>query len=598
MALTLPAYSQSNPQQSGTVGTATVTGMVKLGGEPAAGIPMAMVPEQQNRAGGRQPNQPPQEEKTFQSSTDGNGIYRFTGVAAGRYRVMPLTETLVSAGNNPGGGGISISVSEGQAVSQIDFSMARGGIITGRVTDSNNRPIIAERINLTTVAETGQPRQPSGGNRFGLETDDRGVYRAYGLPPGRYLVSAGNDGAGFRPGPAFNRRASYTKTYHPNATEESQAQIVEVTAGSVSENIDIQLGLPVKAYAVSGRAVDSKTSQPVQGVPITVTREVRNGRGGQPAAPGGGNVSSTNAEGEFRIAGLMPGRYSVSVNPINFSGGTAITNEFYSEPTSFEISSDDTTGVELRVNQGASISGLVAIEGVSDPAVLSRLTQLMVFANSRSGQGPQRQAPGQGGGQSGGTTSGSNSLSSVSPTGIFRVGGLAPGTVRLNINAGGLRSGGAFKLIRIERNGALINGDVEVTSGEQVAGIRIVVGYGSAVIQGRVIISGGTLPPGARLTLSARSLSSQTSGAGANTAARVEADGQFRIENLLPGSYELRLTAVTRNVGPGGGRGGQGRGGQGGTPTQPQVKTPEVRQTVTVTNGSPTNVTLNLNLSQ
>lgn len=601
LALTLPAVSQANYQQPGT---ATVTGMVRLGGEPAAGIAMAMIPEQTGGPGRRQPNQPQQgqqtqEDKTFQATTDANGIYRFTAVPAGRYRVMPLTETLVSASGNPNGTAISISVSEGQAVSQIDFSMARGGVITGRVIDGNNRPVIAERITLSTVTETGQSRQVNGGNRFGLETDDRGIYRAYGLPAGRYLVSAGTDAAGLRPGPAFNRRAIYAKTFHPNATEESEAQIIEVAAGSVSENVNIQLGLPAKTYAVSGRAVDSKTGQPVQSVPISVTREARNGRGGQAGFPTG-NVSSTNAEGEFRITGLFPGRYSVSVNPANFAGGTAVTNEFYSEPTSFEISSDDASGVELQVNQGAAIAGIVAIEGTNDPTLTNRLSQLMVFANSRGGQ---RQAGGQGGGQAsgqGGATSGGNGLSSVSPAGIFRVGGLAPGTFRLNINGGGggFGGGGAFKLIRIERNGSPINGDVEVTSGEQISGIRIVVGYGSAVIQGRVLVNGAPPPAGLRIMVSARSANS-TAGNGGGGNQRVEADGQFRIENLLPGAYEIRATGTVAG-GPGGrGQGGrQGRGGQAGVPAQPQTTIQEDRQTVTATNGQLANVTLNLKLVQ
>jgi hypothetical protein len=329
-----------------------------------------------------------------------------------------------------------------------------------------------------------------------------------------------------------------------------------------------------------------------------VTREARNGRGGQ-AGFSTGNVSSTNAEGEFRLTGLFPGRYSVSVNPANFSGGAAVTNEFYSEPASFEITSDDATGVELQVNQGAAIAGVVTIEGTNDPTLTNRLSQLMVFANSRGGQG-QRQAPGQGGAGQGGATSGSNGLSSISPGGIFRIGGLAPGTFRLNINGGGggFGGGGAFKLIRIERNGSPINGDVEVTSGEQIGGVRIVVGYGSAVILGRVLVNGAPPPAGLRLMVSAR-LSNSTAANGGGGNQRVEADGQFRIENLLPGAYEIRATGTTAGGPGGGGQGGRsGRGGQTGVPAQPQIRVQEDRQTVTVTNGQPANITLNLKLIQ
>jgi hypothetical protein len=77
----------------------------------------------------------------------------------------------------------------------------------------------------------------------------------------------------------------------------------------------------------------------------------------------------------------------------------------------------------------------------------------------------------------------------------------------------------------------------------------------------------------------------------------------FRIEGLLSGSYELRLTATTGGFGGpggGGGRGGGQRGGgqQSGGVTAPQIQIPEVRQTVTVTNGQETRATLNLTVPQ
>jgi len=601
MLLALSAMAQTTQQ----AGTATITGMVKVGEAPAAGVAMALIANQigqTNRGGGRPtPGAEPQDQSQnlIQTVTDENGIYRFTGLRAGGYRVMPMTETLVAtAGNvqgfggagNPqgfGGAGKAVTVSDGQVVTQIDFAMARGGIITGRVTDNNGRPVIAERINLSTVNETGQARPAFGGNRAGVETDDRGVYRAYGLPAGKYLVSAGNDG-GNRIAPGQARRANYPRTFYPSATEQAEAQVIEVTAGGEVEGIDIVLGGPLKAFAVTGRAVDAQTGQPVSGVPISAAKVARSGRGAQ--MPGPANTGSTNEKGEFRIAGLLPGTYSISVPAMSFASGAPASSEYFSETTSFEITSDDTSGVELRVHRGASITGTVVIEGSNDPSLTARLSQLMVFATSRNqgqqGQG-QRQAPGQ--------TSGRNSMGQVGGDGIFRVSGLAPGVVRLSVNGGGFGGNGTFRLLRIERNGSPTNGDIEIVSGESVTGIRVVVAFASAVIQGRVVVSGGTLPAGTRLNVTARPVNSAASTGGGNNA-RLEANGQFRIENLLPGVYEVRVTANTFGGGQGGRGGRPGQGGQ--APTQPQIKIPEVRQTVTVTNGAPANVTLTLNLAQ
>ncbi|MGH9937139.1 MAG: hypothetical protein ACREAM_12880 [Blastocatellia bacterium] len=567
-AVSRAAFSQSTSQAS--TGTGAITGAVKLGEAPASGITLALMPER-----GRMAPQPqPEMEIANRAVTDEKGQYRFSNVAAGRFRVMLLAEAFVASGDGARGAGVAVTVSDGQTVSNIDFTLARGGVITGRVVDSDGRPVIAERINLAMAAENGRAQPFNGGNRFGFETDDRGVYRIYGLPAGRYILSAG--GAD-RPGQS--RRIRYPRTFYPDAVEQAQAQIVEVEAGAVAESIDIRLGAPLKAYAVAGRAVDAESGQPVFGVPINIGRE----RGGQ--GPAGASSGVTNEEGKFRVTGLTSGRYTASVRASGLPGGGAEMNsDYYSDPVNFEISDGNATGVEVKVHRGASIAGAVVVEGASDPSVAARLSQLTISANSRGGQNQNQGQAGRGG------AGGRQNFAQVGAQGSFRIGGIAPGRVRLNVNGlgGGGRGGGnGFSLVRIERNGAAINGDLDVASGEQITGIRVVVGYGTGVIQGRVVVTGGALPAGTRLMVSVRSLNS----AGQNRPAQVDASGQFRVEGLLPGGYEVRLNAL---VGGGVGRGGRG----GGAANRSQTRLPDVRQTVSVVNGSPTNVTLNLNLSQ
>lgn len=586
-ALSQPA-SPAAGQPASVAGTGAITGAVKLGDAPAARITLALAPDRMGRMAPQ-----PEPETTNRAVTDEKGQYRFTNVAAGRFRVTPLAEAFVvtSDGARPGGpGGMAVTVSEGQTVSNIDFTLARGGVITGRVTDGDGRPVIAERINLTMAVENGQPQPFNGGNRFGYETDDRGVYRIYGLPAGRYLVGAGG---GDRPG--VSRRIRYPRTYYPDAVEEAQAQIVEVQAGAVVESIDIRLGAPLKAYAVAGRAVDAESGQPVFGAPINIGRE----RG-----PGQAGASSgvTNADGQFRVTGLTPGRYSASIRSSGFPAAADTSGDFYSDPVSFEIGSDNVTGVEIKVHRGASIAGVVVIEGANDTSVAARLSQLMISANSRGGQSQQAQQSqraqqSQGQAERGGVGGRQNSAQ-VGPNGAFRIGGLAPGRIRLNVNElGGGFGGNGFTLARIERDGAVINGEFNIASGEQVTGIRVIVGYGTGVIQGRVVVAGGALPPGTRLMVSVRPLNS----AGQNRRAQpaqVDASGQFQVEGLLSGSYEVRLNALAGGGGFGAGRGGGRGGGRGAAANRSQIKIPDVRQTINVVNGSSSSVTLNLDLSQ
>ena len=74
------------------------------------------------------------------------------------------------------------------------MTIVRGGVITGIVRDTGGRPVPGLNVRVLKLgynAVTGERTlgAPSTGS-VGL-TDDRGEYRAYGLPPGGYLVVVG-----------------------------------------------------------------------------------------------------------------------------------------------------------------------------------------------------------------------------------------------------------------------------------------------------------------------------------------------------------------------------------------------------------------------
>jgi hypothetical protein len=587
--------SQPSGQGANVTGTGAVTGVVKLGDAPAVGISLTLLPDRMGPIG----QQPDSANRVV---TDEKGEYRFTSVAAGRYRVTPLAEAFVitsGATLNGGSSGVSVTVSEGQTTSNIDLTLARGGVITGRVTDEDGRPVIAERIGLSMVDANGQPQSVNGGTSFGNETDDRGVYRLYGLPAGRYLVSAGG---GDRAG--VSRRIRYPLTYYPDVVDQDQAKPVDVKTDFSADGIDIHLGAPLKTYGVTGRVVDADSGQPAPSLPVNIVP--LRGRGGAAGGVAVGGVvgSVANAEGAFRVTGLAPGNYQASAGSSGFTGGDpSAASDFYSDPVNFEISGGDVTGVEIKVHQGATIAGVVVIDGGADPSIGAQLSQLMISAVSRGGQ--QSPAQGQAGG---GGMGGRQNFSQVGSDGAFRITGVPPGRVRLSVNGpGGFGGGQGFSLSRVERDGAVVTGGFNVAPTEQVTGVRVYVVYSAGVIQGRVVVTGGALPAGTRLTVSVRSLDS----GGRNRPAMVDPSGQFRVEGLAPGNYEVSLNARSFTPGAGGGYGGGrgagvGGGGTGGRGTgaagrsvnNSQINIPDVRQTVSVNNVTPSNVTLNLNLSQ
>jgi Carboxypeptidase regulatory-like domain len=552
-------------------GSATVTGIIKNGDTPFANVALSLVPD---RGGFNRPGNfgPAPVNSAYKSTTDVSGKFTFTNVPAGRYRLEAQAEAFVGTRSE------SLTVTDGQTVTAPDLTLARGGVITGRVI-ANNRPLIAQRITLQRLGDDGTAQPFFSGNPQGFETDDRGLFRIYGLPAGKYLVSAGESNTGFGRGggmrPGARLATKYAQTYHPDAVEVAQATVLEIAPGKVIENADIRMGEPLKRYVASGRVLDSESGQPLAGILIQSNQNGGPNGGG----PGGGGANFTSAtsdaNGAFAVSGLLPGNYSVSL------GRTPdMAASYYGNSVPFQITDSNVSGLTLSVKLGASIAGVVILEGVTDPAQrIAQLAQARVMAmvrgnnNGGGGQG----AGGRGGG--GGNNSGRTSMSQVNADGTFRLSGLTAGTATLDLN-----SFNGLSIIRIEREGAAI-----------ASGIRIIAGIGNGVIRGQVVVQ-GALPVGTRLNVSLRSLTS-----GTNDSSQINAQGQFRFTGLLPGSYELTVSGIGGGQpGAGGGRGGgggRGANGQGTTPT-PTVTLPVVKQVVTVANGVETPVTLTLSVSQ
>lgn len=586
----------STPVNAATVpviATASVTGQIKIGETPARSVSVALVAM---GAGNRQLNT----DATTRVTTDADGRYKFTNLVAGNYRVTVLAPGYVVFGTSDlVRNGQQVTLKEAEAVERIDFTLTRGGVITGKVVNSNNRPVINEAVNISTVDDTGQQtpfNPPSGAG--GIRTDDRGVYRAYGLPPGKYLVSAGQgDGRGGGPGFVAATRA-YIRTYHPETTDVSQATLITVEAGKEVAEVDIRMAA-LETYAAAGSVIDAESGKPVMGALIGHS-SVRGGGGGRgqqiPQGPGSTDGMTGN-EGEFRIEGLARGNYTVSVtqDPQN-----PVTTEYYSQPVTFEIASSDVTGLEIKLQRGASVTGTVVLDGSTD---LSILANVMVNASVR-GSGVGR----------------TSSTANVAPSGLFRVSGLAPGRVSLNVSDAtnpGPFSG--LQILRMEKDGADMQSGLEVAQGEQVAGVRVYIAYGTSIVRGVIQPTGGTLTPDIRLMAMARRTDGGNTvggggfGGGGTMPAQVDANGRFQISNLVPGTYTISIQSMGGfgggGFGGGGFGGGQGQGrpqGQGAGQGQPAQGQPQFQgqqrqaaasQTVVVGNGTTQDVVIPLDLT-
>jgi protocatechuate 3,4-dioxygenase beta subunit len=487
-------------------GTATISGRVLLKGEPAPDVAVVLQPL---------PVVFPQNpDAVLRVRTDSSGRFHLAAVVAGRYSIWAFSPGAISPNDTSFGPipGKPLNVSDGENVENIDLPLKPGGVITGRVTDASGRPLVDERLELTRLDREGKP-QPNYGSPYTYEmygTDDRGVYRLYGLSEGRYRISVG-----FAQTPGsisiVNSRSYYPKTYYPDARDESQAKVIEVTEGFEATNIDIKVGESKRSYDIYGRVVDADSGQPVAGASISYGAFI----GGR-ISSWGSNGTRSGANGEFHMIGVLPGQYGVFVP-------SESDNDFYSEPVTCDVNEGDVQGVEIKVRQGGSISGVVVIEGANDPKIISRLSQLNLRAFMRPNQGSM--TPIMGGG-----------LIRPNPDGSFRIRGLQAGKVELTI---GQTPGLAFS--RVEVNGAPQREGIEVNSGESVTGVKMVLTRASLSLRGELKLIGVAVPAGVRLIAVARR-TDQSTRSQPSSSAEVDARGQFVIENLAPGEYEVRVS--------------------------------------------------------
>ena len=126
------------------------------------------------------------------TSTDEDGNYKLTGLTAGKFTILALAKSyVVASGSGFKEPGQSVNLVEGEAVTKVDFALVRGGVVTGRITDADGHPIIGEQVNLVLKDSSPDPRAQFMFGATRNQTDDRGIYRIYGLGPGSYNISVG-----------------------------------------------------------------------------------------------------------------------------------------------------------------------------------------------------------------------------------------------------------------------------------------------------------------------------------------------------------------------------------------------------------------------
>ena len=319
--------------------------------------------------------------------TDDLGEYRLSGLAAGRYevhsirgidsesafrgidpaaddRLRQLRQELLprsvpmSAGSVVdvrSGAEVSLTLVHGETAVILPYATV-GGVVTGVLTDAWGEPAEGISVRLWQIGfANGRPEARAAG--LVRVTDDRGRYRLFHIPAGRYLVVAtdevSRDDSTQPSGPSsasqpFAPASSYVPVYYPGRTSVADASPVQVPPATQVSGIDMVF-TQTREASVFGVAVTA-AGQPLQAV-VTLAASHRSGALAlpirrAPAADGG----------RFEFLNIPPGEYVIRTTV-----GNDTTLEFGAQFVT--VNQVDAGPVILKTSPTATVTGRIVLEG-------------------------------------------------------------------------------------------------------------------------------------------------------------------------------------------------------------------------------------------
>jgi protocatechuate 3,4-dioxygenase beta subunit len=477
------------------------------------------------------------------TTTDQDGFYRISNLAAGSYSLMAAAPAFVVSDTGRQKG---VLVGEDENVEGINFALVRGGVITGRVTDADGRPVIEQQVNVYQAEMYEQKVQRAIYAVASVQTDDRGIYRVFGMNAGRYKVAVGRSDDELNVTYNQQRNISYKQVFYPDVADQAKATMVEVTEGGEANNIDITVGRVVQTFSASGLIVD-ENGQPVSNLRLGLQRQLGE------RIEFMNSFSISNTRGEFVVEGLVPGKYSIFLLASQGNGDRR------ADASSFDVVDHDVDGLTVKLTKGATITGTVILES-EDKAVLAKLLRLQLRGIGMISS-------------SGGMTFASSGMSLLGPDGSFRLSGLPGGTINLMFSEpGNPMPPKGFSIARVERDGVVSPRGLEVKEAEQVIGVRVFVSYGTATLRGVIAVENGSLPQRERIFVRVTKPGDQFSNL---RPAIVDERGHFLMDGLPAGTYELNVNL-----------------------NMPGQRTRTIKREVTLQDGQTTDLTINVDLSE
>lgn len=352
------------------------------------------------------------------ATTDDSGAFVFRGLHAGSYELQAFKNAYLRASygaSRPDRAGTPIVVKDNEAVTDLKMTIVRGGVIGGLVRDTRGRPVPGVNVRVLKLgynAVTGEPTLSPSSSGSTTITDDRGEYRAYGLPPGGYLVlvappspsgrsdepirqltseeirqamqvargGAPVETSSSRPSPASSRAGvNYAPVFYPSATDIRAAATITLGASEERTGVDITMQL-VPTATISGTVTPVSGALPaflsVRLVPAGAQPDMLAGAGLR------GQFAQPSADGKYAFRTVAPGTYTVKAL---VGGGRGAPPNTPAQWAAADVTvSGQDLDVPLTLQPGVPISGRVVFDG-SQPT--SEELQTLSFSLIAPGSG-------------------------------------------------------------------------------------------------------------------------------------------------------------------------------------------------------------------
>jgi hypothetical protein len=411
------------------------------------------------------------------TTTNSSGEYLLTGLPTGEYRLYFFDSGYVSQYYNN-----TTNYSEATAVATtnthtttgINAALELGAKITGTVTDAVTKAALPD-VEVCAFVASGESVECT-------YTGTSGQYQLEDLRGGEYRI-------GFSP---FVESDNYSPQFYNGKSTLAEAEFVSVATGATRSGINAGLQEEGK---ITGKVTNAASKAGVEGIEVCADGSTY-------------RCTSTNAAGEYTVAGLPSGPYTVDF----YSDGLNYISQYYndkalaSEATSVTVATATTTpNVNASLKEGGRISGTV-----TSAASKAALAAIEVCALPVS--------------------SGSSSCTSTNSSGEYSIVGLEAGEYKVEFY-----NNGSYALQYYNGKDAYSEAQsVSVTTGGSATAIN-------AAMREAGQIAGTVTDAVSKAALSGITICAIPTAGGSDECASSNSSGEYTITGLQAGEYKVEF---------------------------------------------------------